>query len=82
LESIWKTIKCKDLGGACDFEFSADTFEEITEQSKQHGMEMFKKKGSDHLNAMNAMRDLMKKPEDMQAWFKSKRSIFDNLPDD
>lgn len=36
-----KTMKCNQLGGACDFEFKADTFEEMAEQSKQHGTEMF-----------------------------------------
>lgn len=35
-----KTMTCKQLGGACDKEFSANTFEEIAELSKQHGMEM------------------------------------------
>ena len=27
-----KTMKCKELGGACDEEFQAETFEEIAEQ--------------------------------------------------
>ena len=32
-----KSIKCKDLGGACDLEFLGSTFEEVEAQSKQHG---------------------------------------------
>ncbi|MFS4468741.1 hypothetical protein [Maribacter sp. 2210JD10-5] len=40
-----KTMTCKQLGGACDQEFRAYTFEEIAELSKNHGMEMFPKKG-------------------------------------
>jgi len=32
-----KTMTCKQLGGACDKEFQANSFEEITEMSKQHG---------------------------------------------
>ena len=39
-----KTMSCKELGGACDKVFHANTFEEIAEMSKQHGMEMFQKK--------------------------------------
>ncbi|MGS0526510.1 hypothetical protein ACU8V7_16330 [Zobellia nedashkovskayae] len=39
-----KTMTCKQLGGACDMEFSANTFEEIADLSKNHGMEMFQKK--------------------------------------
>ena len=39
-----KTMSCKELGGACGKVFHANTFEEIAEMSKQHGMEMFQKK--------------------------------------
>lgn len=74
-----KTITCKDLGGACDLEFSANTFEEVTELCKQHGMEMFQKQDSDHLEAMSAMQEMMKKPEKMQEWFDSKRKMFECL---
>jgi hypothetical protein len=35
-----KTMTCKQLGGACNKTFSADTFEEMAELSKQHGMEL------------------------------------------
>jgi len=38
---MMKTMTCKQLGGACDQTFQANTFEELTELSKQHGMEMF-----------------------------------------
>ena len=37
-----KSIKCKDLGGACDLEFLGSTFEEVEAQSKQLGREMFR----------------------------------------
>ena len=37
-----KTMTCKQLGGACDKEFNANTFDEIAEMSKMHGKEMFK----------------------------------------
>ena len=38
-----KTMTCKQLGGACDKAFTASSFEEMTEMSKAHGMEMFQK---------------------------------------
>ena len=38
-----KTMTCNQLGGDCDLEFHADTFDEIAEASKKHGMEMFQK---------------------------------------
>ncbi len=77
-----KTMTCKQLGGACDLEFTAATFEEIAELSKQHGTEMFQKSDPDHLEAMNAMRELMSSPDAMGAWFASKRKEFDALPED
>lgn len=76
-----KTLTCKDLGGACDLEFSANTFEELVNLSKHHGMEMFQKQDPEHLEAMSAMQVRMKKPEEMQQWFESKRVMFDNLPE-
>ncbi len=76
-----KTMRCKELGGACDKEFHANTFDEIAEMSKQHGMEMFQKRDEAHLKAMNDMQALMQKPEAMAEWFESKRKEFDALPE-
>ena len=78
-----KTMTCKQLGGACDLEFHGNTFDEIAEKSKQHGMEMFQKNDEAHLKAMEKMRALMKTPNSdaMMNWMKSKRAEFDALPD-
>ncbi len=76
-----KRMTCRQLGGACDQEFLAKTFEEIAEMSKKHGMEMFQKGDKAHLKAMEEMRTLMQSPEAMQAWFKSKREEFKSLPE-
>ncbi len=76
-----KTMNCKQLGGACDKEFHANTFEEIAEMSKQHGMEMFQKGDEAHLKAMNEMQELMQKPEAMKEWFENKRKEYDALPE-
>ncbi len=77
-----KTISCKQLGGACDKEFQADSFDEIAEMSKQHGKEMFERNDEAHLKAMNEMRELMQKPEAMKEWFENKKKEFDALPED
>lgn len=74
-----KTMTCNQLGGACDQEFRANTFDEIAEMSKKHGMEMFQKKDAAHLKAMNEMQELMKLPEAMGEWFENKRKEFDAL---
>ena len=75
-----KTMTCKEMGGACDLEFRANSFKEIAEMSKKHGMEMFQKGDKPHLRAMQKMRELMKSPGDMEAWYDSKRKEFDALP--
>ena len=76
-----KTMTCKQLGGACDLEFHANTFEEMAELSKNHGMEMFQTNDKAHLEAMNQMRGLMQAPEDMKAWLDNKQAEFNSLPE-
>ncbi len=77
-----KTMTCKQLGGACDTQFQAESFDEIAELSKSHGMEMFQKQDSAHLEAMGKMNELMKQPQAMQDWFETKKSEFDALAED
>ena len=77
-----KTMTCRQLGGACDLEFSAESFEEIAELSKNHGTEMFKKQDPDHLKAMEDMMALMKDPSAMQIWIEGKKKEFEALPED
>ena len=75
-----KTMTCNQLGGACDQKFSANTFEEIAEMSKKHGMDMFQKKDFKHLKAMKKMQQLMQDPVAMKKWFDDKRKEFESLP--
>ena len=75
-------MTCKQLGGACELAFHADSFDEIAAQSKQHGMEMFQKVDQPHLEAMTAMKTMMQSPTDMQAWFEARRKEFEALPED
>jgi hypothetical protein len=76
-----KTMTCKQLGGACDMAFHANSFEDMAELSKKHGMEMFQKGDKDHLEAMNEMKQLMKTPDSMKTWFENKRKEFDAMPE-
>jgi predicted small metal-binding protein len=75
-----KTMTCKELGGGCDLEFHANTFEEIAQMSQKHGKEMFQKGDKAHLEAMNKMRDLMQTPDAMTEWMESKRKEFEAKP--
>lgn len=77
-----KTMSCKQLGGACDKKFHANSFEEIAEMSKQHGMEMFQKQDEAHLKAISEIQVLMQEPDAMKKWFENKKKEFDALPED
>jgi len=74
-----KTMTCKQLGGACDKEFKADTFDTMMELVKAHGMEMFQTGDAAHFEAMAKVQAMMQSPEDMQAWLSEKRKEFDAL---
>lgn len=73
-------MTCNQLGGACSKEFLANSFEEIAELSKQHGLEMYQKKDKPHIDAMNKMQELMQNSGAMKEWFESKKIEFDSLP--
>ncbi len=59
---IMKKMTCKQLGGACDIEFHANTFEEMADQSKKHAMEMFQNGDKPHLDAVNECKNLCSRP--------------------
>lgn len=77
-----KTMTCNQLGGACDVEFKADSFDKMAELSKNHAMEMMKQNDQAHLDAMGKMKDLMQTPGAMQKWFDAKRAEFEALPNE
>lgn len=77
-----KTMTCRQLGGACDMEFSASTFEEMAEKSKHHGLNMFHKGDVAHIKAMEEMQKHMKSPDAMKNWFENKKKEFEALPED
>lgn len=76
-----KAMTCKQLGGACAREFHANTFEEIAEMSKKHGMNMFQKGDEAHLKAMKEMQELMQSHDAKNQWMENKRKEFEALPD-
>jgi len=76
-----KTMTCKQLGGACDLEFHAESFEEMAKLSKQHGLEMFQQSDAAHLSAMSEMKHLMTDPLEMQKWMAERKADFEAAPD-
>jgi len=72
-----KRLSCRDLGGPCEAEFVADTFEEIGKKSHEHVMEQMQKGDEAHLSAANSMRSATQQKA-MMAKFRQK---FDETPD-
>ncbi len=77
-----KTMTCKQLGGACDQTFSANSFDEIAMMVSKHAREKVQQGDAAHIDAMNEMRNQMNSPEAMTAWMDEKRSVFNELSDD
>jgi hypothetical protein len=75
-----KMMTCRELGGACDLEFHANTFEEMAQMSQKHGKDMFQKGDKAHLEAMNAMSDLRQSADGMAKWMEGKRMEFEARP--
>ena len=76
-----KTMTCKDLAGACDVEFRAESFDEMAEMSKKHGMEMLEQGDQAHIEAMERMKELMSDPGAVKEWFETVQKAFDGLSD-
>jgi len=77
-----KTMTSKQLGGAFGKAFHVNSFEEIADMSKSHGIEMLKIKDPAHRKAMDEMQVLMKNETEMKNWFEDKCLQFDALPED
>lgn len=73
-----KSMTCEELGGACEMEFHADTFEEMMKLSMEHGKAMFQKADRQHLDAMQEMK-AMRENGMMEEWMDEKREEFDLL---
>ncbi len=76
-----KKMTCRDLGGACDKVFKAETFEEISKKCKEHGMEMYQRGDTAHIEAMTSMSESMSDPDSMQQWLEEKSQEFDAAPE-
>ena len=61
---------CSQLGGACDQEFIAETFDDMATLIQAHGKEIFAQKDGNHLKIQ---KELMKDPLEMKIWMETKR---------
>lgn len=75
-------MTCKQLGGACDKVFKAESFDEMAELSRNHGMQMFQEGDEAHVKVIQEMLALMNDPEQMQKWLEAKKAEFAAIADD
>ncbi len=75
-----KTMTCNELGGACEYEFHTETFEEIAKMSQNHGSEMYEVNDQKHIEAMKEMGKKMSDPAAIQEWMTGAKKKFDSLP--
>ena len=73
-----KSMKCRNLGGACEKDFHGDTFDEIARQSQLHGKAMWEALDEPHLLAMESMKELMQNGG-MGDWLSARKAEFDAL---
>ena len=77
-----KIMTCKQLGGACNEEFHANTFEEMKQMSQKHAHEMYKKGDEKHIKVMKEMMVLMKDSNAMKKWMENKKKEFNTITND
>jgi hypothetical protein len=77
-----KTMNCKELGGACEQTFTADTFDALAMMVSKHAQEKVQQGDEPHIEAINEMRKNMTSPDAMNAWMAEKRKTFEALPED
>ena len=72
----------KQLDGAWEKRFLANTFDDITQLSQTLGKEMFQINCQSHINAMNEMVKLMQNTHALNQSFDAKEIEFDSLEED
>ena len=77
---LLKSMTCNQLGGACDIVFTGNSFDDLAQQSQNHGKDMFGANDAAHMEAMGKMMELMKTEGAMEAWMSERKAEFDALP--
>lgn len=77
-----KTMTCKQLKGACDKEFHAESAEEMVKLAQEHGMEMMQKGDKAHIEVMEKMREEGKEEGAQDRYMAETKEQFDALPED
>jgi Protein of unknown function (DUF1059) len=74
-----KKLSCRDLGGPCEAELIADTFEEMGNKSRQHVVEQIQAGEEDHKVAADKMTEAS--PDQRKAMMAEFKRRFDAAQD-
>jgi hypothetical protein len=74
-----KKLSCRDLGGPCDAELIADTFEEMGNKSRQHVVEQIQAGDEDHKVTADKMTEAT--PDQQKAMLAEFKRRFDAAQD-
>jgi hypothetical protein len=74
-----KRLSCRDLGGPCDAELVAKTFEEMGNIGRQHPVEKIQARDEDHKLAADRMTEAT--PERQNTMFAEFKRKFEAAPD-
>ena len=77
-----KTMTCRQLGGACDLEFHAETADQIIKEQDRHLKQAVKDGDATHEQARQDMKDRWKHPKQSMGWYTSTKKAFAELPED
>jgi hypothetical protein len=76
------TMTCKQLGGPCDLAHEGDDANDIIKAQDQHLREAVATGGSDHQDALSAMKGRWKRPVSGLKWYRQVQRDFASLQAD
>lgn len=77
-----KTMTCKQLGGACDFELRGETADEVIQQQDQHLKDAVAGGDTAHEPALKDMKGRWRRPVSGLKWYNATKREFAELPAD
>jgi predicted small metal-binding protein len=77
-----KTMTCKQLGGACEFELRGNTADEIIKAQDRHLKEMVAGGDETHQPALQDMKGRWKHPVSGMRWYRQTKRDFAATPEE
>lgn len=75
-----KTMTCRQLGGPCELELSAESADEIIKAQDRHLREAVRKGDKEHVPAHEDMKGRWRHPMRSMGWYRDTKKAFAALP--